>query len=273
MRLLAVTVSLGAALLVTTAPSYAAGGDAIFKKNCASCHYTDGPAKEKTIADQLAKKGPELWYAGSKFKKDWLVAWLQNPKQIRPLKYNSLSEANKGDHPKQSAGDAAATADFLMGLTSPEVKAGVITPKESPQAKAIFGKKMPCGGCHEYPVKGEVHGGKIAAAIIFFGFNLTFFPQFVLGYLGMPRRYHAYPPEFQVLNVMSTAGASILAIGYLLPLAYLLWSLRYGAVASDHPWESPSLEWQTASPPPTENFAHTPVVTWEAYDFAAVEEV
>jgi cytochrome c oxidase subunit 1 len=115
--------------------------------------------------------------------------------------------------------------------------------------------------------------GKIAAAIIFFGFNLTFFPQFVLGYLGMPRRYHAYPPEFQVLNVMSTAGASILAIGYLLPLAYLLWSLRYGAVATDNPWESPSLEWQTASPPPTENFAQTPVVTWEAYDFAAVEEV
>ena len=68
MRLLAVTVSLGAALLVTmTAPSYAAGGDAIFKKSCASCHYTDGPAKEKTIADQLAKKGPELFYAGSKF--------------------------------------------------------------------------------------------------------------------------------------------------------------------------------------------------------------
>lgn len=181
MRLLAVTVSLGAALLVTTAPSYAAGGDAIFKKNCASCHYTDGPAKEKTIADQLAKKGPELWYAGSKFKKDWLVAWLQNPKQIRPLKYNSLSEANKGDHPKQSAGDAAATADFLMGLTSPEVKAGVITPKESPQAKAIFGKKMPCGGCHEYPVKGEVHGGKSGPSLV--GASKRLNPDWVNAYL------------------------------------------------------------------------------------------
>ena len=59
--------------------------------------------------------------------------------------------------------------------------------------------------------------GKLAAVILFIGFNLTFFPQFILGYLGMPRRYHAYPPEFQVLNVLSTAGASILAIGYLLP--------------------------------------------------------
>ena len=71
--------------------------------------------------------------------------------------------------------------------------------------------------------------------IIFIGFNLTFFPQFVLGYLGMPRRYHAYPPEFQVLNVLSTAGASILGVGYLIPLFYLLWSLKYGKVAGRQP--------------------------------------
>ena len=182
MRLLAVTVSLGAALLVmATAPSYAAGGDAIFKKSCASCHYTDGPAKEKTISDQLAKKGPELWYAGSKFKKDWLVAWLQNPKPIRGLKYNSLSETNKGDHPKQSAGDAAATADFLMGLTSPEVKAGVIKPNDSIQGKTIFTKKMPCGGCHEYGVKGEVHGGKSGPSLI--GASKRLNPDWIYAYL------------------------------------------------------------------------------------------
>ena len=74
----------------------------------------------------------------------------------------------------------------------------------------------------------EVLGEARARCIIFVGFNLTFFPQFILGYLGMPRRYHAYPPEFQVLNVLSSAGASILGVGYLLPLVYLLWSLRYG---------------------------------------------
>ena len=68
---------------------------------------------------------------------------------------------------------------------------------------------------------------KLAALIIFVGFNLTFFPQFVLGYQGMNRRYWEYAPEFQVLNVMSSAGASILAVGYLLPLIYFLWSLRY----------------------------------------------
>ncbi len=69
---------------------------------------------------------------------------------------------------------------------------------------------------------------KLSALLVFVGFNLTFFPQFILGYMGMPRRYHAYPPEFQVLNVLSTAGASMLAVGYVLPMIYFLWSLRYG---------------------------------------------
>jgi cytochrome c oxidase subunit 1 len=109
--------------------------------------------------------------------------------------------------------------------------------------------------------------GRIAAATIFLGFNLTFFPQFVVGYLGMPRRYHAYPPEFQILNVLSTAGASILAVGYILPLIYLFWSLRYGRDAGPNPFNATGLEWTTASPPPKENFHETPVVTWEAYDY------
>ena len=80
--------------------------------------------------------------------------------------------------------------------------------------------------------------GHARRLIIFLGFNLTFFPQFILGYLGMPRRYHAYPPEFQVCNVLSTAGASILAVGYVLPLIYLLLSLRYGPPAGQNPWRT-----------------------------------
>ena len=109
---------------------------------------------------------------------------------------------------------------------------------------------------------------RFSALMIFVGFNLTFFPQFILGYLGMPRRYHAYPDEFQVLNVLSTAGASILAVGYLIPLIYLTWSLRYGKVAGKNPWGAAGLEWQTHSPPPTFNFDRTPVVTEEAYAYA-----
>jgi cytochrome c oxidase subunit 1 len=114
---------------------------------------------------------------------------------------------------------------------------------------------------------------KISAVIIFTGFNLTFFPQFLLGYMGMPRRYHVYPPEFQVLNVLSSAGASILGIGYLIPFCYLLWSLKYGPIAPPNPWGATGLEWQTASPPPTENFEITPVVTQEAYTYSPEEVV
>ena len=112
--------------------------------------------------------------------------------------------------------------------------------------------------------------GRVAALIVFAGFNLTFFPQFVLGYMGMPRRYHAYPEEFQVLNVMSSAGASILGLGYILPFAYLGWSMRYGRVASANPWGAKGLEWKAASPPLTENFETQPVVTEEAYAYAPV---
>ena len=112
---------------------------------------------------------------------------------------------------------------------------------------------------------------RLAALTVFIGFNLTFFPQFILGYLGMPRRYHVYPDEFQVLNVMSTAGASVLGLGYLLPLGYLLWSLRYGARAPANPWGATGLEWRTPSPPPTENFAVTPIVTEDAYNYSGAE--
>ena len=114
---------------------------------------------------------------------------------------------------------------------------------------------------------------KLAALIIFVGFNLTFFPQFLLGYEGMPRRYYAYPEEFQVLHVLSTAGASILGAGYLLPMVYLAWSLRYGPRVNSNPWPSTGLEWRTASPPPSYNFTETPTVTWAAYDFHSLAHV
>jgi cytochrome c oxidase subunit 1 len=110
---------------------------------------------------------------------------------------------------------------------------------------------------------------RIAAAIIFIGFNLTFFPQFMLGYLGMPRRYAMYPSEFQVLNVMSSAGASILGIGYVIPLIYLIWSMRYGQPAGPNPWGAKGLEWTTQSPPLTENFEEIPIVTEDAYNYAS----
>ena len=106
---------------------------------------------------------------------------------------------------------------------------------------------------------------RMAALLTFVGFNLTFFPQFILGYLGMPRRYYAYPPEWQAWNVLSSAGASILAVAYILPLGYLGWSLLRGERAAPNPWRATGLEWQTSSPPPKHNFERTPVVTAGPY--------
>src|SRR3979409_1336548 len=118
---------------------------------------------------------------------------------------------------------------------------------------ALFGY---LGGLHYWwpKISGRMYPegwGRFSALVIFVGFNLTFLPQFVAGYLGMPRRYHAYPPEFQVFNVLSSAGASILGVGLLIPLIYLVWSMRYGKFAEANPWHLPGLEWRTPSPPPT----------------------
>jgi cytochrome c oxidase subunit 1 len=114
---------------------------------------------------------------------------------------------------------------------------------------------------------------KFAALLVFVGFNLTFFPQFIVGYLGMPRRYAMYPEEFQVYNVLSTAGASVLGVGYVIPIVYLIWSLKKSPLAGPNPWGAKGLEWEIPSPPPTENFAVTPVVTQGTHQYAPSREV
>lgn len=109
--------------------------------------------------------------------------------------------------------------------------------------------------------------GRLSAFLLFIGFNVTFFPQFLLGYLGMPRRYHVYPAEFQILNILSSAGATILAVGYIFPMVYLVYALWFGKKAPDNPWDAKGLEWTTTSPPPLHNFAHPPTVDFEPYDY------
>ncbi len=112
--------------------------------------------------------------------------------------------------------------------------------------------------------------GVFSAVLVFFGFNLTFFPQFVLGYMGMVRRVAEYDAHFQVLNVLSTAGASILGVGYLLPLGYFFWSLRWEPKAGPNPWNATGLEWQSPSPPPELNFEVMPTVNGPPYDYDTV---
>ena len=133
------------------------------------------------------------------------------------------------------------------------------------------------GGLHFWwpKITGRVYPeiwGQIAAATIFFGFNLTFFPQFILGYEGMPRRYASYAPEYRVLNLLSSLGAVVLAVAYIMPLVYLTWSVFFGDRASANPWNATGLEWQTSSPPRTQNFSATPVVTEPPYYYPQPEE-
>jgi cytochrome c oxidase subunit 1 len=114
--------------------------------------------------------------------------------------------------------------------------------------------------------------GIVAGVLIILGFNFTFIPQFLLGNEGMPRRYFSYPERFWPLNVASTAGASVLAIGLFLVLVYVLISLRWGPIAGPNPWSSRGFEWDTPSPPPPDNYPATPVYTRgpHAYDETAL---
>jgi cytochrome c oxidase subunit 1 len=130
------------------------------------------------------------------------------------------------------------------------------------------------GGIHFWwpKITGRLYSeawARFAAILMFLGFNLTFFPQFIAGAEGMPRRYHEYPAQYALLNVLSSAGAVLLAAAYLLPIGYFLWSFRYGERAGPNPWGAKGLEWETSSPPPTHNFDHSPVVTDGPYAYAS----
>jgi len=184
------TIALATAFMVVAASAAqadAAAGQAAFEaQQCNACHYTEGPAKEKTIDDQLAKKGPELWYSGSKFQQEWLQGWLQDPQPIRPMKFNSLTEPNPGDHPALAAEEAAAVTEFLMSLTSEEVEAGVIKPKKNPKGRLIFTKKMPCSGCHQYPGKrNKLMGGMSGPTLV--GAKDRLNPDWIYAYLLKPK--------------------------------------------------------------------------------------
>ena len=108
---------------------------------------------------------------------------------------------------------------------------------------------------------------RIAFWLIIVGFNVTFFPQFILGARGMPRRYYAYLPEFQFLNQVSTVGSWFIGAGFFLTAGYLIHAMIKGPKAPANPWGALTLEWQTPSPPPHDNFPVTPVVTQWPYEY------
>lgn len=129
------------------------------------------------------------------------------------------------------------------------------------------------GGLHHWWPKmtGKMYSdklGKLSALLLFIGFNATFFPQFILGSRGMPRRYYNYLDQFQPLHQFSTVGSWIIGLAFLVALYNLLSSLKSGEKAPDNPWGGLSLEWKTSTPPPTENFPVTPRVTHGPYDYS-----
>src|SRR6056297_1150148 len=135
------------------------------------------------------------------------------------------------------------------------------------------------GGMHYWwpKITGKMYNetlGKIAAGLVFVGFNLTFFPQLVLGAKGMPRRYANYAERFTDLHQLSTVGSWVLGAGLFLILGYALWSLAYGEKAPQNPWGAATLEWtNVAAIPSPHNFTRTPLVTCGPYDFHLADEV
>ena len=147
---------------LTANSSYAGsdeGKNIVNAKNCGTCHQLQGPATEKTFEEQLKKKGPELWYSGSKFKKEWLEGWLANPTNIRLLKYNSITEKNSEKHPVLSKKEADEVEKYLMTLTEKEVTASGITEAVTPQGKNLFIKRYGCVGCHSIKAGAKKVGG------------------------------------------------------------------------------------------------------------------
>jgi len=163
-----------------------ADGKGIFaSKNCGSCHQIQGPAAEKTFDDQLKKKGPELWYSGSKFKKEWLEEWLEKPTTIRPLKYNSVTDKNTDKHPALSKKEADEVAEYLMTLTAKEVAKGTAEEKVTPQGKNLFIKRYSCVGCHSIKAGAQKVGGVSGSDLSEAGKRLT--ADWVYAYLKEPK--------------------------------------------------------------------------------------
>ncbi len=186
------TAAIAAALFLST-PVLAGipeGKKAFETGKCASCHQIAGPASEKTIKDQLSKKGPELWYSGSKFKAGFLEKWLTNPQPIRPLAYNSLTERNRGGHPSLPAKEARDVAEYLMSLKSADVKAHGIQPKDTPKGRVMFIKKQSCYGCHTVNVKGKAVGGLTGPSLSSASERLN--PDWIYAYLSNPKAFKPF---------------------------------------------------------------------------------
>ncbi|MFQ5427466.1 MAG: c-type cytochrome [Thermodesulfobacteriota bacterium] len=159
--LLLLALILSSLTVTSTAETSADGGARAFvSRECAACHRVARPEAALTRSAFLAQKGPDLWYAGSKFKEGFLASWLAEPAPIRPLEYNSLTEKNRAEHPRLKAAEARAVASYLMGLKATDLVAPVgIRPGANVRGRVVFSKKFSCYGCHLVGVRDGSVGG------------------------------------------------------------------------------------------------------------------
>ncbi len=132
----------------------------------------------------MDKKGPDLYYAGSKFKEGFLKKWLENPSKIRPLEFNSITEKSTLKHPALKESESEAVADFLMTLTSPVVKPLGIKPRKGVKGRIIFEKKQACYGCHTIRERNDLVGGLSGPTLAGAGERLN--PDWVYAFLKDP---------------------------------------------------------------------------------------
>ena len=187
-----------------------ADGRGFFEANkCGSCHLTEPRPATYSIEDQLSEKGPDLWYAGSKFKAAFIEGWLQAPKPIRPMSYNSLEEKNTGAHPALNAAEAGAVAAFLMSLTAKEAIGSEITPKSSGKGRFIFTKKLGCYGCHSLKKGKRVIGGMTGPSFV--GLSERLKADWIYAYLSNPEAFRPVAPKPNYSGIISDADMRILA--------------------------------------------------------------
>jgi len=176
-------------------------GKTTFEANkCQDCHSVEKAGAAADIHAHMDTKGPELWYAGSKFQKDWLAKWLVEPTKIRFM-LHGMPSMKIGDHAKLSADDAAQVTDYLMSLTSDLVKPGTIKPKKNPKGRLIFTKKMPCSGCHQFPTKKKYDGGRTGPSLVGAGDRLN--PDWIYAYLANIDEFKPVRPMPNFVGILS----------------------------------------------------------------------
>ncbi len=206
-RTMKAVLALTAGMAALPLAAWAADGADILQKQCVSCHNLKGPAPQ-TLHDLWSRKGPDLFYAGNKYRKEWLVSWLQKPQRIRPAgefyedhikqgpKGDEVDASTLHDHVALSAADADAVASELMKLkphddliAKEKIDNGTVSKQMGEMA---FDKFLGCMACHRIePDFGGLSGPELYTA----GKRLQ--PEFIASYIRSPQ---AWDPKIWMPN-------------------------------------------------------------------------